>query len=597
MSPLAPGIHVSQVGYMCAARKRIVAPAELAKGVTGFDIQDMGRLDGQALGATESWKTAIRGALVPHEGPMGSYAVGDFSALERPGVYRAVLHSTGPVGSPAAWSFPFIVADGAYSRLPGLFLDYVHSQRCGDFENDLRRPCHLDDGVRSDTGDAVDASGGWHDGGDLRKWMATTPSPLLGFFELKSRLGFARNHWHEKPYEDDLLAESAWGLRWMLKMQDPATGMFFEDVGGGGDGRSVPGMTWWYENHSGCSADNSGNYFSDNKRASGDERRVRVQYNPMAQYASACILLDAVDHFQPHAPEFARLCRDAALRCWDFMKPRKRDEFHGWTSVIAWRLLAALRLHAIGRVPESELAALVSVLLDQQSPAGGWWFMDRSRKEPYRGIVSSAQPLIALATFMENDYEHPLVGQVRDALEKCREKFIFPMLATNPFGMMPYGLFSEPRTGGDLYHPGPDGNVYRFFMPTNAPEKVNHGLAGHWTSWAHALALLSRSLDDRGCRDAAFDQLAWMIGNNPLNVSMISGVGCRNAAPYSNFHGWLPGGFSIGPFGTAQDSISVDIAGGTEWSSGEYWLPPLANAAMALSVLLPYRVDSSRKLG
>lgn len=597
MTPQAPGIHVSQVGYTCAARKRIVVPAELTGGIVEFLVQDLGRLDAETLGASESWTTAVRGTLVPHDGPMGRYMIGDFSTLERPGVYRAVLQSTGERGGLAAWSFPFVVADGAYSRLPGLFLDYVHSQRCGDFQDDLRRPCHLDDGLRSDTGDAVDAAGGWHDAGDLRKWMATTPAPILGFFELKNRLGFSRNHWHEEPFDDDLLAEAAWGLRWMLKMQDPATGMFFEDVGGGGDSRTTAGMTWWCENHSGCCADNTGNRFSDNRRASGDERSVRVQYNPVAQYSSACILLDALDHFHPHAPAFARLCRDAAIRCWDFMKSRKRDEFHGWTSVIAWRLLAALRLHAIGRVPESEVAALVSVLLDQQSHDGGFWFMDRSRKEPYRGIVSSAQPLIALATFVESDYEHPLVGQVRDALDRCREMYILPMLATNAFGMMPYGLFSEPRTEGDLYHPWPDGHVYRFFMPVNAPEKVNHGLAAHWTSWAHALALLGRVLDDRGCGDAAFDQLAWMTGNNPLNVSMISGVGCRNASPYSNFHGWLPGGFSIGPLGTAADAISVDTEGRTEWNSGEYWLLPLANAAMALAVLLPYRIDASRKLG
>jgi hypothetical protein len=582
---------------MCAARKRMVVPADIARGITEFHVQDLGRINGQALGASESWVTAFRGTLVPHNGPMGRYMVGDFSPLERPGVYRAALPAAEGHGGPTAWSFPFVIADGAYARLPALFLDYVHAQRCGDFENELRGPCHLDDGVRSDSGAELDVVGGWHDAGDLRKWMATTPAPILGFFEMKNRLGFARNNWHERPHEDDLLAEASWGLRWMLKMQDPGTGMFYEDVGGGGDSRLQPGMAWWYENHSGCCADNSGNCFTDNRRASGDERSVRVQYQPVAQYAAACILLDAVDHFHPHYPAFSHLCRDAAFRSWDFMKSRKRDEFHGWTSVVAWRLLAALRLHAIGRVPESEVAALVSVLLDQQSPEGGFWFMDRDRKEPYRGIVSAAQPLIALATFVENDYEHSLVGQVRDALARCRERFILPMLATNPFGMMPYGLFGAPRTEGDVYHPWPDGKVYRFFMPAHAPEKVNHGLASHWTSWAHALALLARVLDDGGCRDSAFDQLSWMTGNNPLNVSMITGVGCRNASPYSRFYGTLPGGFSIGPIGTAEDAISVETEGRIEWNSGEYWLLPLANATMALAALLPSRVDVSRKLG
>ena len=272
VTPPAPGIHVSQVGYMCAARKRVVVPAGIAAGATEFQVQDMGRLDAQALGVSESWVQVFRAPLEPHDGPMGRSLVGDFSSLQRPGVYRAVLSPAGPQRGPGAWSFPFVIADGVYARLPELFLDYVHSQRCGDFEDALRGPCHLDDGLRSDTGEPVDAAGGWHDAGDLRKWMATTPVPILGFFELKNRLGLVRNHWNEKP-GDDFLAEAAWGLRWMLKMQDPSTGMFFEDVGGGGDGRLVTGMTWWYENHSGCCADNSGNRFSDNRR--GKRRRTQ----------------------------------------------------------------------------------------------------------------------------------------------------------------------------------------------------------------------------------------------------------------------------------------------------------------------------------
>ena len=88
-----------------------------------------------------------------------------------------------------------------------------------------------------------------------------------------------------------------------------------------------------------------------------------------------------------------------------------------------------------------------------------------------------------------------------------------------------------------------------------------------------------------------------MTGNNPLNVSMITGVGCRNASPYSRFYGTLPGGFSIGPIGKAEDAISVETEGRIEWNSGEYWLLPLANATMALAALLPSRVDVSRKLG
>jgi hypothetical protein len=597
VSATSPRIHASQVGYICSARKRIVVAAEDAAAMPEFHIQDLGKIDGQAFGAPESWKTVFRGRLAPHNGPMGKYLVGDFSAVTAPAAYRAVL--PGLPGSPdiTAWSHPFVVADGAFSRLPSLFLDYVHGQRCGEFENELRGPCHLDDGVRSDTGEQIDTVGGWHDAGDLRKWMATTPLPILGFFDMRRRVGWMRNNWHERPHEDDVLAEAAWGIRWILKMQDPSTGMFFEDVAGGGDSRVQPGMVWWYENHAGCCADNAGNYFSDNRPSSGDERSVRVQYHPIAQYLAVAILLDAADHFHAHYPAFSQLCRQAALRCWNFMKMRRHDDFHQWTSVIAWRLLAALHLHAIGVAPEFEVSALVSVLLDLQSREQGFWYMDATRREPYRGIVNSAQPIIALASFIEADYDHPLAGSAREALERCRDMYIAPMLDTNPFGIMPFGVYTAPRTKGDAYHEWAGGLVYRFFMPADAPEQVNHGLSSHWTSWAHGLALMGNVLDDSACRAAAWDQLGWLMGNNPLDATMITGVGFSNASPYSRFYGALTGGFCVGPRGTAEDSIYVDIAGRTEWNSGEYWLAPLGNALMALASLLPARILPSGKLG
>ena len=134
-------------------------------------------------------------------------------------------------------------------------------------------------------------------------------------------------------------------------------------------------------------------------------------------------------------------------------------------------------------------------------------------------------------------------------------------------------------------------------MPDNAPERVNHGLSSHWTSWAHGLALMGKVLDDLKCRDAAFEQLAWLTGSNPLNASMITGVGSLNASPYSRAFGTLIGGFCIGPRGTAEDAIYIDMEGRTVWSSGEYWMVPLANTLLALAELVPAHIPTAGKLG
>jgi hypothetical protein len=225
--------------------------------------------------------------------------------------------------------------------------------------------------------------------------------------------------------------------------------------------------------------------------------------------------------------------------------------------------------------------------------------MDADRRDPYRGIVHAAQPAVALCSFIERDFEHPLVDRAREALERLWDGCVAPLTATNPYGIMPYGLYGEPRTAaaGDVYHEFAPGLWYRFFMPEHAPERINHGLSAHWTSWAHALGMMGRVLERRDFRDAAFDQLAWLTGANPLGVSMISGVGVRTAAPYSRFLGSMPGGCMVGPRGTAEDTAWIDTEGRLSWNSGEYWMAPLANMLMALAELLPVTVHPSRRLG
>lgn len=43
---------------------------------------------------------------------------------------------------------------------------------------------------------------------------------------------------------------------------------------------------------------------------------------------------------------------------------------------------------------------LVDDLILLQDEELGFWLMDQSKKDPYRGILHSAQPLIALAEYM-----------------------------------------------------------------------------------------------------------------------------------------------------------------------------------------------------
>ncbi len=276
---------VNHIGFHTGARKKVVIAGS---GYARFSIQDMQQVVQEDFSDRENWKTVFEGTLTEHRGAFGIWLTGDFSGLTQPGTYRVVL------GDAEHWSFQFAITDKAFVNLPFLFLDFIHNWRSGRHGLPMREESNTDDAVRSDNGEYVDVSGGWYDAGDLRKWMVHTNLPLAGFLDIHSATNLRRRCFSgEGAVGDDFITESAWALDFMLKMQDEATGMFFEDVAGGGDARETQDLKWWYENHAGCVADNSENRFTDNILSSGDERKVRVAYNPIAQYTTICLLLKA----------------------------------------------------------------------------------------------------------------------------------------------------------------------------------------------------------------------------------------------------------------------------------------------------------------
>jgi len=114
----------------------------------------------------------------------------------------------------------------------------------------------LDDARRRDNGVHVDLSGGgWHDAGDLRKWMSATMLNGIGLLWLIRNLG---SGWDLAGSGLVALHEEVrWGNRYFLKMQDQ-DGLVFADVAGGVDG------------------DNSDNHWTDNRVGTPDDRYLNV---------------------------------------------------------------------------------------------------------------------------------------------------------------------------------------------------------------------------------------------------------------------------------------------------------------------------------
>jgi hypothetical protein len=297
-------------------------------------------------------------------------------------------------------------------------------------------------------------------------------------------------------------------------------------------------------------------------------------------------------------------CGEAAERGWRLgLGPDRRFlesaglDYGSWTSVRSWRALAALGLNRCGRLPWEEVERAAEELLANFDPVLGFWRNSSGGAEPYRGILHSAQPLIALVGIARAAAGRALAERAAITLRGCLDAYVYPMADLTPFGIIPFGAYLGAASEGDLYRPWRDGYRYRFLMPEHHPQRINHGLSGHWTSWSHALALVGEFLGEPRCTDLAWAQLHWLLGCNPFNSCMVSGVGYNNPMPHSRFLGTHPGGFCTSFNGSADDKPQLDLDGDAQWNTTEYWMTPLANTLMALALLNPLTGDASRKLG
>lgn len=248
-------IVVNHVGFLCHSTKKAIVKSEVP--VSAFQVQDMSIVAAESFDEEENWKSMLNAKLTPFSNIDERYYVGDFSEIEQPGIYSIIVPEL------KQRSFHFTVSDGSFHHLPWLFVDFLRNWG-GNRETPLKVKSTTDDGIRSDNGEYHPVKSGWYDAGDLRKWMAHTNLPALGFYDLYEKLVFRRNYFHENQlFGNDLLTVSDDAVNLILEMQDSQTGHIFECLGAGGFGRANENMSWWYENHSGCLADNSDNRFTE----------------------------------------------------------------------------------------------------------------------------------------------------------------------------------------------------------------------------------------------------------------------------------------------------------------------------------------------
>lgn len=482
--------------------------------------------------------------------PLGVVAVLDFSSVTKPGLYQ--IYAGG------RRSHPFFIRADLYARTAYEAFRYSYTQRCGYAVPGVHEACHCDDALLPD-GSHRDVTGGWHDAGDLRKWVNHTLWQAIGI------CWYARAAAPEVTPE--LLDELRWGNRFFLSMQDEATGEVWYAVGG----------------------DESDNVWTDSTAGvSGDERSIDTRVVPHVQFIFSWVQRMIAARFVSVDADYAVRCTDAADAAWraglTLVDPAAAD-----TLTLSAAVLAA---------PEAAMPPLLAALLDRQFTTGPFpgAFADRPPlPEPPAAVFCDwwQHALLGWALFDASERLRPSERTLADralcAVERYLRDHVARPAGVSAFGYPPVLVAPSPSTW-DRYRELPGGGVGRFFLPCRSSRETADRFVGYGQGTNTALlgyaSLLARGasvFDEPAYRRLALQALEWIHGANPLGVCMVTGRSSGEPYPHSRYVGLIPGAVMNGITGTAADephfgSDPYDL----EWQTKEYWSPQQAQYLMTL---------------
>ena len=216
-------IKVDQAGYLPAAPKIAVVAAQ--KPATEFLVR-------RSAGDAVAWR-GKPSASRPDADSGDAVQLANFSALSESGRYYLEVPGVG-----RSWNFA-IGAD-VYQRAYYLAMRSYYGQRCGtavdlgpEFPGFRHDACHLEGAWHASSGKTGPRAshGGWHDAGDYGRYVVNSgisTGTLLWTWEMfGARLSPIKLNIPESGNgTPDILSEIKWNLDWMLSMQDDDGGVW-----------------------------------------------------------------------------------------------------------------------------------------------------------------------------------------------------------------------------------------------------------------------------------------------------------------------------------------------------------------------------------
>jgi len=510
----ATKVFVNHVGYLSGENNRVVVDGSV--GARSFDVVDVGG------------KVVFSGDLKSGGGVFGNYLFGDFSMPGASGTYRI------KAGSEYSMWFPIgLEARLNYEVFLRKYRNAYRRKRCGETTVNWRgRPCHLED-ARMEGGERHSIVGGWHASSDVRKIMRILQPALYGLVEMKRVVNPA---WDGGDYS--ILDEIKWGNKYIHQMQLDS-------------GAVVQHYYLW------CGARDWSegiNRYTNNVIGDSDDRLLPEETLVVDMVSQSRFIRNQSTIYRQYKdtdPEYAKLCLKAAVRCYNYFEKtwpivtdyetefcaRPYREKVTDLMPLAYGVRANLYIYlATGnREYESravELADQLMALQEREYIAGqkevkGFFYADASKESIFSsctahgGLDGAPGAVNVLADLCDALPGHPKYPEWKESLRTYLEDYLLVLSSKNAFGIVPAYLSRSNLGGGQTgakMRRNVGGLYYQYLCDNRG---ANKALARK----AILLAKGARILGNPELRAAAWRQVGWILGNNPLNASTVYGVG------------------------------------------------------------------------
>ena len=563
-------VYFNHAGFDAKGPKTLVIKSDALSGETNFTVGiPMGNnkvLTGTLSAGTNPDNWLSDGSL---------YYTADISSITTPGTYYIQFEENGGMGviSDFFTIGENLMADSTFEKV----LNYFRKDRAISFGQTAKI---------YPNGETINVSGGWYDAsGDASKYLShlsyanyLNPQQIpLTVWALAFTAEKNPKYLESIGKLDSTKAEAVYGANFLLRMLSK-DGYFYMTVfdNWGAD-------SFYLCEFSGSDGDKSSNYETAYRQGGGMAIAALARASTLGikgdSTTTPADYLDGAKRAFEHLESKQTLGGDCA-----YCNDGKENIIDDYTA-----LLAALELYNATKISSyMDVARKRAEHLAGRLSNDGYFWSDNDKKRPFWHASDAGLPLVALVRYLELEKDASKASAIKTVAKKHLD-WMLKITADN--GKNPFGYARQTyKTQGSIKN--------GYFIPhDNESNYWWQGENARIASLAAAAVYASRILDYSDSTTAykyAANQLDWVLGKNPYNISFMKGVGSNNPGDYygSRLSQTLVGGIVNGVTGLNTDGSGIVwddpykagfSEGWQNWRWIEQWIPHTTWFLMALS--------------